>query len=213
MRRHHRFMGLSALLLLFFLAFSVSASPTTPSAAMTRLEQTVRRALAILQDPTYIGAEQRDNKRRMLQEIIYPAFDFQRMAQGAVGVPWKKFTPQQQERFALAFRTMLENTYFNMIERYSGEEVTFTNEVPLSNQVLRIDSIVAAKGQKYDMSYRMYPKGDEWLVFDIIIEGVSVISNYRSQFKQLLQSANPDIEGLLTKIQEKNKENSKETKF
>ncbi|MBF0147831.1 MAG: ABC transporter substrate-binding protein [Magnetococcales bacterium] len=205
MRRHYRFMGLAAFI---FSLFSVVAfASQNPSTARMRLENTVRQALAVLQNPAYAPPEQRETKRKLLQEIIYPEFDFQRMSQAAVGQPWKKFSTEQQERFTLAFRTMLENTYFNMIERYSGEEVTFTNEVPLSNQVLRVDSVVVAKGQKYDMSYRMYPKGDQWLVFDIIIEGVSVISNYRSQFKQLLQSANPDIEGLLVRMQEKNNEN------
>ncbi|HIJ82660.1 MAG: hypothetical protein HW380_1667 [Magnetococcales bacterium] len=193
-------------LILFLASFSAIAAQN-PSPAMVRFEATVRKALAILQDPTYSQPEQKEAKRKLLQDTIYPEFDFQRMAQGAVGQPWKKFTPDQQERFAVAFRTLLENTYLNMIERYSGEEITFTNEVPLSNQVLRIDSIVVAKGQKYDMSYRLYSKGDQWLVFDIIIEGVSVISNYRSQFKQLLQTAKPDIEGLLTKMQEKNTKN------
>lgn len=205
MWRHYYSMGLLALVLCLVSVPAMAGQGS--SDALLRLEKTVHQVIAMLQNPEYSRPEQRETRRKLLQEIIYPEFDFQRMAQGAVGQPWKKFSPDQQERFAVAFRTMLENTYFNMIERYSGEEVNFTNDVALSDQVRRIDSVVVSKGQKYDMSYRLYPKGDHWLVFDIIIEGVSVISNYRSQFKQLLYSGNPDIEGLIAKMQEKNRDN------
>lgn len=205
MWRHYRLIGFLAMV---FVATAIAASAATkPSPAMEELETAVRQALSILKNPAYSQPEQKETRRKMLQDVIYPEFDFQRMAQGAVGLPWKKFTPDQQERFTKAFRSMLESTYLNMIERYSGEEVTFTNEASLSSQVLRIDSLVLSKGQKYDMSYRLYPKGDKWLVFDIIIEGVSVIANYRSQFKQLLHSAEPDIEGLLVRMQDKIAEN------
>ncbi|HAT49849.1 MAG: ABC transporter substrate-binding protein [Nitrospirae bacterium] len=205
MWRHYCSMGLLALVLCL-VSVPAMAEPG-PSDALLRLEKTVHQVISMLQNPDYSQPEQRETRRKLLQDIIYPEFDFQRMAQGAVGLPWKKFSSDQQERFAVAFRTMLENTYFNMIERYSGEEVSFTNDVALSDQVRRIDSVVVSKGQKYDMSYRLYPKDGHWLVFDIIIEGVSVISNYRSQFKQLLSSGNPDIEGVITKMQDKNRDN------
>lgn len=205
MWRHYCFMGLFALVLCLT---SVTATAAQGSSdALLSLQNTVHQVIATLQNPEYLRPEQKEARRKHLQDIIYPEFDFQRMAQGAVGLPWKKFSPDQQERFSVAFRTMLENTYFNMIERYSGEQVDFTNDVALSEQVRRIDSVVVSKGQKYDMSYRLYPKDGHWLVFDIIIEGVSVISNYRSQFKQLLPASNPDIEGVITKMQDKNRGN------
>ncbi|MBF0423546.1 MAG: ABC transporter substrate-binding protein [Magnetococcales bacterium] len=195
--------GLPALLL-GLLAVTALANPST---AMKRLENTVNQAIAVLKNPAYAGPAQKETRRKMLQDIIYPEFDFERMAQASVGHPWKNFTPEQKNRFIAAFRTMLENTYLGMIERYSGEDVLFTNETPLSDQILRIDSHVISKGQKYEMSYRLAPKGGQWLVFDVVIEGVSVISNYRSQFKQLLHAANPDVEGVIKKMQEKNIEN------
>ncbi|MBF0416451.1 MAG: ABC transporter substrate-binding protein [Magnetococcales bacterium] len=207
MWRHFISMGLSALVLC--LVIVTATNSLAASGALKGLESTVNQAIAVLRDPAYSGPGQKETRRKVLQDIIYPRFDFQRMAQASVGLPWKKFTPDQQKRFSIAFRTMLENTYLGMIERYSGEEVHFTNEVPVSAEIVRIDSVVVSKGQKYEMSYRLAPKGDQWLVFDVIIEGVSVVSNYRSQLKQLLHAADPDIEGVISKMQDKNIENQR----
>ncbi len=89
-----------------------------------------------------------------------------------------------------------------MIERYQGEQVNFTKEVEQSSSITRVDAVILSKGQKYDISYRLGADGDKWKVYDIIIEGMSVTANYRAQFKQLLRKRNPDIDGVIARLQE-----------
>ncbi|MBF0455952.1 MAG: ABC transporter substrate-binding protein [Magnetococcales bacterium] len=170
---------------------------------MAALESSVNAALEILKNPELANLENREARRQQLRDTLYPQFDFSRMAQGATGRKWRKFSSDQKERFTTLFKQLLERTYLGMIERYQGEEVSFVKEVEQSKSVVRVDSIIYSKGQKYDMSYRMGKTGDQWKVFDVIIEGVSVIANYRAQFKQLLRKSRPDIEGMLAKLEEK----------
>ncbi len=168
------------------------------------LEASVNSALEVLRDADLAAPDKQEERREKLRNILYPHFNFSRMSKGSVGRKWRKFSPDQQERFIVLFKQLLEKTYMGMIERYQGEEVVFTKEVKQSDRIVRVDSIIISKGQKYDMSYRMgKEKSGNWRVFDVIIEGVSVVANYRAQFKQLLRKRKPDVEAMLTKIEEK----------
>lgn len=190
---------------MFLLAFSwpTPARSSGSGAQKALLESAVNSALAILQDSSLSSAQNRDRRRQKLRDTLYPQFDFDRMARGAVGHPWKAFSKDQQHRFTQLFQQLLENTYMSMIERYQGEQVVFTKEVPLSSTVVRVDSVIYSKGQKYDMSYRLGNDDGNWKVFDVIIEGVSVIANYRAQFRQLLRQRQPDVESVLAKLADK----------
>lgn len=170
---------------------------------MGPLEAAVNSALVILQDKSLSAPSQKDARRTKLRAVLYPHFNFARMSRGSVGRKWNKFSTNQQERFVTLFKKLLENTYMGMIERYQGEQVVFTKELKQSETIVRVDSIILSKGQKYDMSYRLGKDGEKWRVFDVIIEGVSVVANYRSQFRQLLRKRNPDIEGMLSKLKVK----------
>ncbi|MBF0447459.1 MAG: ABC transporter substrate-binding protein [Magnetococcales bacterium] len=173
------------------------------SARLTSLESSINQAISVLLEPELQGEDKSEQRREKLREVLYPQFDFDRMASGSVGRKWRKFSPEQQARFTVLFKKLLEKTYLGMIERYQGEQVNFVKEVELSEDVVRIDSIILSKGQKYDMSYRLGRDGEQWRVFDVIIEGVSVIANYRAQFKQLLRDREPDIDGMFAKLEAK----------
>lgn len=194
-------------LLVVFVLVLLQLTMHTPSHAvetgMEALESSVNQAIEILKDPALVAPEQKELRRQKLRDVLYPQFDFDRMAKGSTGRKWNKFSDKQKERFTHLFKKLLENTYLGMIERYQGEEVSFVKEVKKSDTVVRVDSIIVSKGQKYDMSYRLGKDGEEWKVFDVIIEGVSVVANYRAQFKQILRKSKPDIEGMLAKLEEK----------
>ncbi|MBF0273284.1 MAG: ABC transporter substrate-binding protein [Magnetococcales bacterium] len=169
---------------------------------MDKLAASVQQAISILKDPELAVPARREERREMLRRVIYQEFDFSRMSQSAVGRAWGKFTPGQQQRFTDLFRKLLENTYMNMIERYDGERVEFLKEVPKSDDLVLVDSLIHSKGQQYKLSYYMHNTAGHWKVDDVVIEGVSVVANYRSQFQQAIRTAD-DIEPLLTRLQEK----------
>lgn len=170
---------------------------------LSRLEDAVQRAVAVLQDPQLSSLENREKRREMLRDIVYPEFDFAQMSSGAVGHKWHKFSDDQKSRFVALFKQLLENTYLNMVEKYQGEKVTFLKEVRLDSHQVRVDSVILSKGQKYDISYRLEQVGDDWKVCDVIIAGVSVVANYRAQFSQLLRQGSSDVEQLIAKLADK----------
>ncbi|NGZ07012.1 MAG: ABC transporter substrate-binding protein [Magnetococcales bacterium] len=169
---------------------------------MGKLAASVQQAIQILKDPELAVPARREERREMLRRVIYQEFDFPRMSQSAVGRAWNKFTPGQQQRFSDLFRRLLENTYMSVIERYDGERVEFVKEVPKADDLVLVDSVVYAKGQQYRLSYYMRSTKAGWKVDDVVIEGVSVVANYRSQFQQAIRTPE-DIEPLLARLKEK----------
>ncbi len=197
------FVASLSLLFIFgsLLAVSSDAAAASPR---TRLEAAVTKAIRVLQDPAWAAPGKAEARREKLRRIIYKEFDFNRMSRGAVGRKWRKFSSAQRSRFVTLFRRLLENTYMGTIERYKGETVEFLKEVKQSKTVARVDSLVRSRGQKYKIAYRLRHGSGGWKVFDVIIEGVSVVSNYRAQFKQMLRKGGSKaIESLLTKLQQK----------
>lgn len=191
-------------LLFAWLAFAPAAhavaSPTD------QIRATVEQAIAVLQDASLSQEANREARRAKLKEVIYHRFDFEKMAQGAVGVKWRQFSPEQQKRFVELFSRLLEHSYLGKIESYEGEKFTFLKEIPQGPTVVRVDSTVESKGQQYKLSYNMVQTGpDEWKVFDVIIEGVGLVANYRTQFSQLLQQGS--VDDLLARLDKKVKEN------
>ncbi|MBF0422741.1 MAG: ABC transporter substrate-binding protein [Magnetococcales bacterium] len=201
-----RYASLTATVVLVFvlslLPGLAPADSSTPAGAMASLQKTIEQIIDILKDPQYNSPEKREIRRESLRKLVYQQFNFFLMARGAVGPRWREFTPQQQQRFSDLFKMVLEDTYLAKIEGYQGEKVMFNKEILESPTITRVESLVHAKGQEYKMFYRMTPsKEGKWEVFDIIIEGVSLINNYRSQFQSILSKEGPA--GLLAKMEAK----------
>ncbi|MBF0187190.1 MAG: ABC transporter substrate-binding protein [Magnetococcales bacterium] len=174
--------------------------------ATTAIRATIDKTVGILQDVELAKEENLAKRRELLRQTIFTRFDFDRMSRGAIGRAWRKFSPDQKKRFTELFKQVLETSYMDKVEGYQGESVEFTKEVKIGRTV-RVDSVVQSKGQEYALSYRMLHSNGEWRVFDVIIEGISLIANYRPQFKQILQRGN--VEGLLEKLKMKINQTSK----
>ncbi|MBF0625085.1 MAG: ABC transporter substrate-binding protein [Magnetococcales bacterium] len=196
----------SALCLGFFLAlWGLWAIPAQAEegAATREVHTAIDQSLEILLDPALAAPEQRDARRERLKQALYPKIAFPLLARGAVGNKWNKFTPEQQARFIEQFKRLLEDAYLSKIENYRGEKVLFTKEIEeQKGRMVRVESLVEAKGQKFQMFYRMTPdEAGQWRIFDIVIEGVSLANNYRSQFNATLSQKGP--EGLLKELDDK----------
>jgi phospholipid transport system substrate-binding protein len=144
-----------------------------------------------------------DERRTRLENVVYARFDFKTNARLVLARNWKRFSDVQQEEFVREYRTYLANSYGARLDRYSGEKVAIVGdrEEPRGDVTVmtRID------GGEYDgalVDYRLRSKNGEWLVIDVIVEGVSLVSNYRDQFKEVLANGGPPH--LLEKLKEKN---------
>ncbi|MBF0622469.1 MAG: ABC transporter substrate-binding protein [Magnetococcales bacterium] len=188
-------------LIALLLAVAYHSTAFAVPSAMEQIEATVKEALTVLQEPADKEVEGRIAQREKLRQVIFNRFDFEQMSTGAIGRPWRKFNDSQKNRFIDLFKEVLETAYLDKIVDYQGEVFRFDKEVEESAATRRVDSTVISKGQEFRLSYRMLADGDQWRVFDVIIEGVSLVSNYRSQFNRLLR--NESIEALLIKLQEK----------
>jgi phospholipid transport system substrate-binding protein len=168
-------MMLIALLVLMFLSIAPVRAAATPT---EQVEATVRSVLTILrQHPA--------SETKELEQAIGERFDFEEMAKRSLGSHWRDLTPQQQEQFVTLFTDLLKDTYIDEIKAYNNEKVIFTGERRDGAYAVVQSRIVPKDGPPISVDYRLQLTGDEWKVYDVIIENVSLVNNYRSQFNRV----------------------------
>jgi phospholipid transport system substrate-binding protein len=166
-----------------------------------QIRQTVVRLLAILNDPQLKGEQKKNERRQKLKEVLYQRFDFTEMARRSLGSEWRRRTPEEQKEFVKLFTELLERSYLDKIESYSGEKVLYLKEREDGNYAEVETKIVDKKGQEYSVDYRLHKVNGDWKVYDVIIEDVSLVGNYRSQFSRVL--AKSSFDELLKTMKEK----------
>jgi phospholipid transport system substrate-binding protein len=139
----------------------------------------------------YRNETTRPEMRTRLIETIKGLFDATELSRRALAANWNKFSAQQQQRFTDAFLTLLQNTYLDRIESYSDEQVHYLDEKLLAENRAEVSTMVSGKGKEIPITYRMCNDGG-WKVYDVVIEGVSLVQNYRNQFAQILMNQPPD---------------------
>jgi phospholipid transport system substrate-binding protein len=140
-------------------------------------------------------------KAQRIEAAAVRLFDFVELSKRTLGLNWNKFTPEQRKEFVGLFETILKGAYIDKITAYTNEQVNFTKEVPLSEATVEVQSDVVTKSGLVSINYRVIKKDNEWKVYDVVIEGVSLISNYQSQFREIL--ANNPPEKLLETLRKK----------
>ena len=141
-----------------------------------------------------------DDKRTQIRVIVKERFDFRAMSQRTLATNWKKTTDEEKDKFVELFSQLIENSYVGKIESYTNERVDYPGE-KVSGRKAVVETLIITSSADIPVDYRLYQKGDQWLVYDVIIEGVSLISNYRSSYQEIMKKEGFD--GLLAKMQEK----------
>lgn len=194
----------AAALLMAFTVATVSAQPGPD--ARKALDTAVNRVLSTIRDPGYANPATRPALRRQIEEEVRHIFDFGEFSSRTVGPRWRTFSDAQKKDFSNAFADLLLNTYLNRITGYNGETVSYTGETvsPDGDKVEVRTMLTMKDGKKIPVSYRMLKKDDNWRVYDVIIENISLVKNYRTQFQDILNSATPEqlIERVRTKAAE-----------
>ncbi len=155
------------------------------------LQNSVDQVIILLRDPAYRNEATRPEMRSRLIETIKGIFDATELSRRALAANWTKFSAEQQKRFTDAFLTLLQNTYLDRIENYSDEQVHYLDEKLLAANRAEVSTMVSGKGKEIPITYRMCNDGG-WKVYDVVIEGVSLVQNYRNQFAQILMNQPPD---------------------
>jgi phospholipid transport system substrate-binding protein len=164
-------------------ALSLAGAPTE------QIRGTIDRTIGILKDPALSGKDRKEERRGLLRKEIEPAFDFQEMAKRSLGPNWRDRTPEERVRFIALFRELLENSYLGKIESYQGEEIRYGKET-VDGPYAQVETVVVTtRGQEIPVDYRLLSDGVRYRVYDVVIEGISLVNNYRSQFNSILQKS------------------------
>jgi phospholipid transport system substrate-binding protein len=191
--------GITAIHLLVILSlfFAVEAYAGTP---LKSVQTKVDAVLKVLGDPTLQDDSAKTIKEEKVLSIIDTIFDYSELARRTLGKQWVKLNGKQQEEFTDLFSTHLRNVYMDRILAYSDEKVVFNKEKKKKDRALVYSSVVT-KSKEIPMDYRLVQKSGEWKVYDVVVEGVSLVKNYRSQFREMLSKENPEY--LLNSLREK----------
>lgn len=173
----------SALVLTGALARGGDASAGVPT---EQVRATVNRVLMILKDPALNSAGAKEARRAELSKAILPRFDFEEMAKRSLGAEWRRRTPAEQKEFVRLFTALLKDSYVDSIESYRGEKVVYRGESQDGDYADVGTKMIDKRGQEFAIDYRLNLKGSEWKVYDVIIENISIVNNYRSQFQRIL---------------------------
>lgn len=162
------------------------------SEARQSLEHTINQVLSELQKPELKNPATRNGVLDRVENIIRQLFSFEELSMRTVGPKWRGFNQDERRRFMAAFEDLLRERYLGSLEGYNGETVNYTGETASADgNRVEIQTTVDIQGKPVPVSYRMLKKG-KWMVYDVIIEGVSMVQNYRSQFQSVLDKGSAD---------------------
>ena len=164
----------------------LSRGAATAGTAADQLKGSVDRIQSILTDPSLKGESKKTERKRQLREVVYARFDFNEMAQRSLGSEWRKRSPEEKKEFVQLFTGLLEETYLDALESYNGEPVRYLNERQDKNFAEVNTKLANHKGEEFWLDYRLHNVNGAWKVFDVVIENVSLVNNYRSQFRRVL---------------------------
>ncbi len=166
----------------------LSAVPSSAAGPQETVRTDVNEVLAVLRDASLPKAA----KTQKLEAIYEKMFDEVELARRTLGANWKKLNESQQKEFIGLFRQVLEKAYIDKILAYTNEKIEFSKENMLSKDQAEVPTrVIAAKGD-VPIAYRLIRKDDTWKVYDVVVENVSLVQNYRSQFNSILAKNTPD---------------------
>jgi phospholipid transport system substrate-binding protein len=157
--------------------------------ATDQIKSTVENALLVLRDPKFKPVTKTNERRNLLKQILFARFDFTEMARRALGAHWRRRTPEEQQEFVRLFTELLERAYADTIESYSDEKILYVGEKLDGNYAEVTSKIVTGNGQEFSIGYKTQSVGGEWKVYDVVVENISMVNNFRSQFNRVINKA------------------------
>jgi phospholipid transport system substrate-binding protein len=143
----------------------------------------------VLEDPALKTDDRRAERRAAVRKIAIDIFDVQETARRALGPHWQQRTPQEREEFVQLFADLLERTYINKIDLFGGEKLRFTEEKIDGEHAVVRAKVVTKQGAEVPVEARMINRTSRWQIYDIVIENISLIGNYRSQFDRIIRAS------------------------
>lgn len=201
-------MRLALMIKVLVLSLTLSLAPAVSGARAESPTEAVKsvvdEAIRILQDPALKAPALKKQRRDRIKKVVDRRFDYEEMARRSLGSSWRSLSAGQRQEFVRLFGELLEASYSDKIMNYSDEKVQYAPEIMDGPDYAEVRTVLMRKNDKIPMNYRLTLKPQGWVVYDVVIEGVSLVSNYRSQFSQVIResSYNELVRRLRAKINE-----------
>ena len=170
-----------------------------------QLKAQIDRVLKTLEDPELKKEGRVKDRRAAVRKIANDIFDFSETARRSLGRHWQGRTQAERDEFVQLFTDLLERSYISKIETYGGEKIQYNGDTVEGEQAkVQTKLVTKGSGGEIPIEYRMHKVGDRWLVYDVVIEGVSLVANYRTQFNKIIQTSS--FEELMNKMKNKQHE-------
>lgn len=187
------------LLVLTMSLFMVSLASANPTEDVKKTVDEVVRIVASK------DMKKNETKRRQaLKNTIGTIFDYTEMSKRSLGKHWNTRSAAEKKQFTDLFATLLENSYASKIESYNNEKIVYIKDIEDGNYAEVRSKVITAARDEFTLDYRLFKQNNKWMVYDVIIEGVSLVSNYRSQFNKIVTA--DGYSTLVNKLQSKNEE-------
>jgi phospholipid transport system substrate-binding protein len=175
-------------------ALALAASLVVAGAALAgvpteQVRNATDRVLKVLQDPELKQPARGDARRQQIRAIADEIFDWQETGKRALARHWQGRSPGERQEFSALFADLVERSYISKIEQYSGERVVYAGETVEGDQATVRTKLITKSNTEIPVDYRMQKDGDRWRAYDVVIEGVSLVSNYRTQFNRIIQQS------------------------
>lgn len=166
----------------------------------------IGKAVAILQDPAYQGANHHEQRIDKVREAVLPLFDTREIAKRTLGVYWRERTEEEQQEFVELFTELVERTYSGTLDRYTADVQFYYDRERVEDNFADVDTRIfdPTQSRMFSITYKLHTVGGKWLIYDIVAENVSMVRNYRNQFNRILSKSS--YQDLVHTIQNKIKE-------
>jgi phospholipid transport system substrate-binding protein len=186
------------LLLILILGISVPGWAKEPT---DQIKQTTDRILSIVTDSALKSPSKVQEKRRLIRRAVDELFDWEEMAHRSLARHWDQRTAEEKKEFVRLYSDLLERTYMEKVEGYSGEKITYEGETLDNGYAVVKVKIATKKNNDIHVEYRLRKEGSKWLVYDVLIEGISLVNNYRAQFNSIISQSS--YEKLVKRLRDK----------
>ena len=173
----------------------VLAGPATES-----IRGTIDEVFKVLDDKELKKPAHHEARRQRLEDVVGARFDYSEMSRRSLGTQWIQLSEKEKQEFVDLFRTLLTNTYADRVENYSGEGVQYLNE-RTEKEYAEVRTKVLSGKTEIPMDYRLLQKNNDWRVYDVVVDGVSLVNNYRGQFTKILHTSS--YPGLVDQLRKK----------
>ncbi|HBT96707.1 MAG TPA: hypothetical protein DEB25_03240 [Desulfobulbaceae bacterium] len=190
--------------LLLLVALIAAPTMAAPNPTDT-LRPVLDRIIAVLIDPSLQGDAHMAARQARIMDTVKEAFNFREMCRRVLGPTWNQISAAEQDHFTNEMTEFLKNIYIGRLEEYSGQQVRYINELIRGN-LAQVATEIDYQGKPVPLIYIMDNSGGRWMVYDIYIEGLSLVNNYREQFRSIIRTEK--YAGLIKMIEAKNRENA-----